>query len=149
MLGELLLHAGSTASLLWVRTESGLSAFALAYGATVGMNSACNCVVFASLFGTDALGRIQGVLAGANVASTGSGPVLFALAHRHWGSFAPATRVAAAGLAATSLAALVVDARALPFVAPARGRRAARPEHLADRQPLTAVELGEHETQVV
>ena len=99
MLGELLLHAGSTARLLWVRTASGLSAFALAYGATVGMNSACNCVVFASLFGTDALGRIQGVLAGANVASTGSGPVLFALAHGHWGSFAPATRVAAAGLA--------------------------------------------------
>ena len=84
-------------------------AFALAYGITSGLRNASINVVLSSLFGTAAIGAIQGVHQGFLVASTGVGPLLFALSAEHSGGYTLAIVTAAGCLFAAALVTLVAD----------------------------------------
>ena len=70
-------------------SELALCLFGVAYGAGTGAREALKNVCLGSLFGTHALGRIQGLHQGFTVASTGMGPVLWALSRECAGGYGP------------------------------------------------------------
>ena len=61
-----------------VSTEGALIVFALTYGLVSGGREALLRVSLSSLFGTEALGRLEGLHQGISVCSTGMGPLLWA-----------------------------------------------------------------------
>ena len=74
---------------LQLRSTYLLELWASAYGATRGMSAALASVLNVSLYGTEALGVINGASTGIAVAASGLGPVLFSLAYDYVGSYAP------------------------------------------------------------
>ena len=94
-------------------TDARLVLFGLCYGSAAGMREALRNVVFGSLFGTRAIGRILGVQQGLTVASTGMGPVLWAVSRELAGSYAPAVRIGCLALFLSSVATCCVAAVAV------------------------------------
>ena len=78
---------------LLLRSARLLALWASVYGATRGMSAALASVLNVSLYGTDALGVINGASTGIAVAASGLGPVVFSLAYDCLGSYAPGVQV--------------------------------------------------------
>lgn len=74
------------ASLVHAHSEAALSLFAVAYGTCCGARESLKYVVLSSLFGTTALGRIQGAMTAFNILSTGAGPIAWAMCLQQTGS---------------------------------------------------------------
>ena len=94
---------------LLVRTEAALSAFAIVYGVVSGLRGACLSVVLSAIFGTRALGRIQGFHQGCSVLSTGTGPLMWAISLKYTGGYMAAIAFAAAGLSLAAICTLIAD----------------------------------------
>ena len=107
------LVAAVCASMLALRTEGHLRLWSGIYGCVTGGRMAMMEVVYASLFGTRALGTILGVSRGCDVAATGLGPVLFSAAFETGHSYAPAIALSAISNSVVSLATLVLVCRML------------------------------------
>ena len=98
---------------LLIRTEAALSAFAILYGVVSGLRGACLSVVLSAIFGTRALGRIQGFHQGCSVLSTGSGPLMWAISLKYTGGYMAAITFAATGLSLAAICTLIADQWAL------------------------------------
>jgi MFS family permease len=97
----------------WLRTERSLFAWAVAYGLSSGARMALSEVIIASLFGTQALGRLMGANRCCSVFATGVGPLLFTLSKERAGGYSTAITVSAVGHGAVSVMALIAARRTL------------------------------------
>ena len=107
------LVAAVCAAMLTLRTEGNLRTWSGVYGCVTGCRMALMEIIYASLFGTRALGSILGVSRGCDVAATGLGPVLFSAAFDSTGSYALAIALSATSNLVISLVALVLVCRKL------------------------------------
>jgi len=107
------LVAAVCATMTTLRTEGNLRLWSGVYGCVTGCRMALMEVIYASLFGTRALGSILGVSRGCDVAATGLGPVLFSAAFDSTGSYAPAIALSASSNLVISLVALMLVCRKL------------------------------------
>lgn len=97
-------------TILRVRTEATLCSFAVAYGVVAGARETLRVVVLGSLFGTVALGRIQGVHQAVSLLSTGFAPLLWAVSMEVSGGPRPVVGASSAWLLCSAAAVVALSA---------------------------------------
>ena len=106
-----------TLASLTLRTATALWLWTILYGATVGAMGGFGSVLNAQLFGTDALGAINGASTGVNLAASGVGPLLYSYVAEVTGRYDVAAIAGSAIHLALSLALIAVCAVCMPGTA--------------------------------
>ena len=90
-------------------TSAGIAVlFGSLYGILVGCMTCMYNIILASVFGTQALGRMQGISNAMGVASTGLGPLLFGAVRDSAGSYGPAIMGTTVGVACSGVLLLLI-----------------------------------------
>jgi MFS family permease len=107
----MLLLAAALVVFPWVSTETQVYAYAVVLGFAGGMVTMIFFAVWARLFGTAHLGRIQGAAQMLTVVASAFGPLLLALSKQHAGSYIPLFQIMAAASTVLAVAAWQLKSR--------------------------------------